>query len=716
MTKWRKLEMTNSFFDFISNRYIQVPRLQREFAFGREDNVSREKRTRFIDTIFNSIIKKEPLYLNFVYGTSNGEAFVPLDGQQRLTILFLLHWYFIKKNKSENFLLDSTGHSRFMYDTRYSSTVFFQELTKFEPEDSYNLMVKQVRDMPWFELAWENDANIAGCLTVLDYIDKKAKSLKDDERNISVDDLKVITFDEIDIEAYEMSDDIYIKINSRGKQLTEFENFKAAFLEKVKSLDSNIHKYISEKFDNDWTRVFWQLVDFNSKLTPAEQLDSMMFNYIRYIAQVLIWEKSIDTSIDVNEGYSLISNVSKIFRTVEDFIEFEKWFDIFVPFEDIEAWCNDRFYQFSSAVVPNDTNKIRLWQDPNLLKNLTTGTTSRSSEALFYGLAVYLMNQESIDEKNFLLRFRSVRNFLEAGAKNAYNNTLRYSESANDMEIALKQIKNVILGVDSSEVTENSRLRKSQIEYEEKKNTWILENPTAFETIVMLEDNDKIRGNTINIGFENTKAMRRYAKLVGGDNLFLTRSLLSFGYQFPVKSKETTYFPTNTSPNSTFFRSKIEKDNNLVGILNANGFDVFAEISDDFINQCEQDSKYNPEYYAVKYPKYYIENNGQPYQYGNVRKFRKIGQCLTNKSNVQWFNFRNSILLTVMDQANDLRVEWLEDNSGLTWDGDKVLKSTTGGFELTIGENKTSIVVYDPDGNYDVEDRVKKGVHLILNS
>ena len=80
------------------------------------------------------------------------------------------------------------------------------------------------------------------------------------------------------------------------------------------------------------------------------------------------------------------------------------------------------------------------------------------------------------------------------------------------------------------------------------------------------------------------------------------------------------------------------------------------------------------------------------------------------------FNFRNSILLTVMDQANDLRVEWLEDNSGLTWDGDKVLKSTTGGFELTIGENKTSIVVYDPDGNYDVEDRVKKGVHLILNS
>lgn len=137
--------MTNSFFDFISNRYIQVPRLQREFAFGREDNVSREKRTRFIDTIFNSIIKKEPLYLNFVYGTSNGEAFVPLDGQQRLTILFLLHWYFIKKNKSENFLLDSTGHSRFMYDTRYSSTVFFQELTKFEPEDSYNLMVKQVR-------------------------------------------------------------------------------------------------------------------------------------------------------------------------------------------------------------------------------------------------------------------------------------------------------------------------------------------------------------------------------------------------------------------------------------------------------------------------------------------------------------------------------------------------------------------------------------------
>lgn len=704
--------MANNFFDFIRNRHIKIPRLQREFAFGREDNVSKEKRTRFIDAIFSSIINKEPMYLNFVYGTSNGDIFVPLDGQQRLTILFILHWYLIKKNKADNFLKNSMGRSRLMYDTRYSSTVFFQKLTEFEPIDSHDTIVNQIEDMPWFELAWGHDANITGCLTVLKYIEEKVQTLSNDGIDVSVEDLNIITFDDIDIEAYEMSDDIYIKINSRGKQLTEFENFKAAFLEKVKILDIAIHNEIAKKFDNEWTEVFWRFVDFNSKHTPAEQLDSMMFNYVRYIAQVTIWEKSLDTLINVNEGYSLISNVGDIFNSAEDFIEFEKWFDIFVRIANFDSWCDDRFYQ-TSSVVPTDTRKIRLWQDPNLLKNLTTGSSSRSSEALFYGLVVYLMNSDNIEEKDFLLRFRSIRNLLEAGAKNAYNNTLRYSESANDMEIALKQIKNFILGIDSSTITDNSRLRKSQIEYEEKKNAWILKNLSSFETIVRLEDNDKIRGNTANIGFENIEVMKLYVELVNGNNFNLTRSLLSFEYKFPTKNKSTTYFPTNTSQNSTFFRSGSEKDQKLIEILKNNDFANIISMPESFIDDCEKKKKFKPEFYSVKYPKYYIENKVQQYRFGNVRNFNEIGSCLTNKTRDQWVSSRNTILLTIIDQVNDTRVEWLDDNSGLTWGRDKILKSTTEGFKLIVGENIKSIKVSESGKNYDSEDRVKRGVQLI---
>lgn len=122
--------MTNNFEDFISKNSIRVPRLQREFAFGRQDSVSQVKRQRFVDVIFESVFNSKPLYLNFIYGTYQEGVFIPLDGQQRLTILYLVYWYYIKKNSEENFLLTIDGKSKFLYDTRYSSTVFFNKLVK----------------------------------------------------------------------------------------------------------------------------------------------------------------------------------------------------------------------------------------------------------------------------------------------------------------------------------------------------------------------------------------------------------------------------------------------------------------------------------------------------------------------------------------------------------------------------------------------------------
>ena len=33
------------------------------------------------------------MHLDFVYGSKKNNVFIPLDGQQRLTTLFLMHWY-----------------------------------------------------------------------------------------------------------------------------------------------------------------------------------------------------------------------------------------------------------------------------------------------------------------------------------------------------------------------------------------------------------------------------------------------------------------------------------------------------------------------------------------------------------------------------------------------------------------------------------------------
>ena len=81
---------------------IYIPRIQRDYAQGRTDDATRQIRDRFVEDIFDSLVHFQEtgkcLDINFIYGnieTEDGKKrFIPIDGQQRLTTLFLLHWYF----------------------------------------------------------------------------------------------------------------------------------------------------------------------------------------------------------------------------------------------------------------------------------------------------------------------------------------------------------------------------------------------------------------------------------------------------------------------------------------------------------------------------------------------------------------------------------------------------------------------------------------------
>ena len=76
---------------------ISIPTIQRDYAQGRKDAaIIRDK---FLDEIFNRLDKEENLFLDFVYGSIEDGKFIPIDGQQRLTTLFLLHLYFAKKRE-----------------------------------------------------------------------------------------------------------------------------------------------------------------------------------------------------------------------------------------------------------------------------------------------------------------------------------------------------------------------------------------------------------------------------------------------------------------------------------------------------------------------------------------------------------------------------------------------------------------------------------------
>ena len=59
-------------------------------------------------------------------------------------------------------------------------------------------------------------------------------------------------FNFLDIDKLGSEDELYIKLNSRGRPLTDFENFKARFIDRIKKLDSHLEREFTQKIDTKW--------------------------------------------------------------------------------------------------------------------------------------------------------------------------------------------------------------------------------------------------------------------------------------------------------------------------------------------------------------------------------------------------------------------------------------------------------------------------------
>ena len=125
--KNEKMKTKYTFWELLSNYKIEIPKIQRDYAQGRKDRGIASIVDKFLEDIKNSIINSEELNLDFVYGNVEGGMLVPLDGQQRLTTLFLIHWYIAAK---ENKLTDGVKKTllKFTYETRVSSEGFCKNL------------------------------------------------------------------------------------------------------------------------------------------------------------------------------------------------------------------------------------------------------------------------------------------------------------------------------------------------------------------------------------------------------------------------------------------------------------------------------------------------------------------------------------------------------------------------------------------------------------
>jgi len=218
--------MATSFWSLINDFKVIIPIIQRDYAQGREIEKVNLIRENILKAMCHAIMNPQnPLELDFVYGYTRTvenrdgtsfKTFYPLDGQQRLTTLFLLHWYIAAKERR----LKNHGENlkNFTYEIRHSSRLFCEELVKYQPDEFEGSIKENILNQPWFFAAWKNDPTIHSMLVMLEAIQNKIKDFKLEavwERLTSVN--APILFHLLPTDKLGMPDDLYIKMNSRGK-------------------------------------------------------------------------------------------------------------------------------------------------------------------------------------------------------------------------------------------------------------------------------------------------------------------------------------------------------------------------------------------------------------------------------------------------------------------------------------------------------------------
>ena len=281
---------------------IEIPLIQRDYAQGRKNPQVQQIRERFIASLFDALDSEDGIDLDFVFGdvvekdqgARKVPTLYPLDGQQRLTTLFLLHCYLA-------WHIPETAGARlpwhaFSYATRPGARAFCEFLTQCRPAGLDQVSVSAwLKDQPDYLPTWKHDPTIQGMLVMLDDLHARYRHFPDGKHRAHWEKLTdlarpAIRFHLLPIPSTSENNSLYVKMNSRGKPLTEFENFKAELEDLMRAnpaISQDAVRAFSQSIDTTWADLFWQYRGDN------DLIDEECMRYLRFLTEVLAWKHGI---------------------------------------------------------------------------------------------------------------------------------------------------------------------------------------------------------------------------------------------------------------------------------------------------------------------------------------------------------------------------------------------------------------------------------------
>lgn len=261
---------TTTFLELLRQGGVLIPHIQRDYAQGRPQKSAQELRERFLEALHRAVMSEEGLHLDFVCGLRSAGGFIPLDGQQRLTTLFLLHWYTLEEAAepaaSEGFKPALFKH--FRYETRSTTSDFLREMIEhrallLDRSKALGGLRAAFEDQCWYQASWSDDPSVVGMLVMLDAIEKRFKAQC---CRLAPEDLGRITFHLVTLNDQTDPDLLYRKINSRGRKLSAYENFKAELLQALREdaaeigKDAAAYADFEQSLDGAWSDAVFRLL------------------------------------------------------------------------------------------------------------------------------------------------------------------------------------------------------------------------------------------------------------------------------------------------------------------------------------------------------------------------------------------------------------------------------------------------------------------------
>jgi len=472
-----------TFSEFIEKYQVEIPRIQRDYTYGSKTTKTERVLGKLLRDIHHALSNApDPqndieLILDFVYG-SNNDTFQPLDGQQRLTTLFLIYFFAAIK---ANIKIDKS----FKYATRDDSTIFCEELLGLEYSDDKVSIVEQIKDSAFYRPSFNDDPSIRSILVVLEAIEKVFSDMvSNDEPKKLWDKLNKdcpVKFYCLDFGKFSLSDDLYIKMNSRGKQLTEYEIFKSQFEKYIEITlkDKDLKYKTARLFDNDFTDLIW-----DKQRRDKTKIDSgFVFLFKNLI--VLLYHKYKNGNIDFDWSKPLYDNMSLLGITnddinfIIDFLNEFRYVQKKVP-SFFEEFC----YKDEVSVLSDKTQpeKIRFFKsNVDVLTDACNSVLKNPQLVSLY--AEYCAIKASKGKSEFILAFRHVRNLVEFS-----DDELGHAERIPAM---LKEIDMIFDGNIQSIAAKDSKFNTTQFEEELEKE----KHKDAWSKLFEYENHDILRGS-----------------------------------------------------------------------------------------------------------------------------------------------------------------------------------------------------------------------------